>query len=126
MAGNSAISTRSDETVTAAACCERWPPVLHRIAREQAHLTPPRTREWSYVSLEAAPGPSSRRAGDRPSTAIFDWIEAWYNPTRRHSRLGNISPDQHERNHHARPKENDSEDTNPSDVNYEQDKREAA
>jgi len=22
-------------------------------------------------------------------TAIFDWIEAWYNPTRRHSRLGN-------------------------------------
>ena len=32
-------------------------------------------------------------------TAIFDWIEAWYNPTRRHSRLGNISPDQYERHH---------------------------
>ena len=32
-------------------------------------------------------------------TAIFDWIEAWYNPARRHSRLGYLSPDQYERNH---------------------------
>lgn len=30
-------------------------------------------------------------------TAIFDWIEARYNPARRHSRLGYRSPDQYER-----------------------------
>src|SRR6266571_2827661 len=32
-------------------------------------------------------------------TAIFDWIEAWYNPARRHSRLGYRSPDQYEQAH---------------------------
>jgi putative transposase len=32
-------------------------------------------------------------------TAIFDWIEAWYNPARRHSRLGYLSPDQYEQTH---------------------------
>jgi putative transposase len=34
------------------------------------------------------------------STAMFDWIEAFYNPTRRHSALGNISPAEFERRHH--------------------------
>ena len=24
--------------------------------------------------------------------AMFEWIEAWYNPTRRHSTLGDLSP----------------------------------
>jgi len=33
------------------------------------------------------------------STAMFDWIEAFYNPTRRHSALGNISPAECERRH---------------------------
>ena len=33
------------------------------------------------------------------STAMFDWIEAFYNPTRRHSALGNISPAEFERRH---------------------------
>lgn len=32
-------------------------------------------------------------------TAIFDWIEAWYNPARRHSRLGYRSPAHYERDH---------------------------
>ena len=32
-------------------------------------------------------------------TVIFTWIESWYNPLRRHSRLGYRSPDQHERAH---------------------------
>jgi len=27
-----------------------------------------------------------------PATAIFDWIEIFYNRTRRHSSLGNIPP----------------------------------
>ena len=30
------------------------------------------------------------------STAIFDWIEAFYNPTRRHSSLDMMSPNQFE------------------------------
>jgi hypothetical protein len=30
--------------------------------------------------------------------AIFTWIEAWYNPLRRHSGLGQRSPNKFERN----------------------------
>ena len=52
-------------------------------------------------------------------TAIFDWIEAWYNPARRHSRLGYRSPDLYEREHH-------SEDMNLTDINYKQEERKAA
>jgi putative transposase len=33
------------------------------------------------------------------STAMFDWIEGFYNRTRRHSALGNISPMEFERRH---------------------------
>jgi len=33
------------------------------------------------------------------STAIVDWIEAFYNRRRRHSSLGNISPINYERRH---------------------------
>jgi putative transposase len=51
-------------------------------------------------------------------TAIFDWIEAWYNPARRHSRLGYRSPDQYERDH-------DWEDENPSDINNDQERKAA-
>ena len=32
-------------------------------------------------------------------TALFTWIEGWYNPRRRHSSLGQISPDTFERKH---------------------------
>jgi transposase InsO family protein len=31
------------------------------------------------------------------AAAIFEWIEAWYNPRRRHSSIGNISPVAYER-----------------------------
>jgi putative transposase len=51
-------------------------------------------------------------------TAIFDWIEAWYNPARRHSRLGYRSPDQYER-------DRDCEDENPSDINNNQERKAA-
>jgi putative transposase len=31
--------------------------------------------------------------------AMFDWIQAWYNPTRRHSRCGMLNPLDYERAH---------------------------
>src|SRR6266536_878732 len=52
-------------------------------------------------------------------TAIFDWIEAWYNPLRRHSRLGYHAPDQYERNH-------DWVSTERPDMNYRQEEQQAA
>jgi putative transposase len=52
-------------------------------------------------------------------TAIFDWIEAWYNPARRHSRLSYRSPDQYERNH-------ERVSTERPDINYRQEEQQAA
>jgi putative transposase len=31
------------------------------------------------------------------ASAIFEWIEAWYNPHRRHTSIGSISPVAYER-----------------------------
>ena len=39
--------------------------------------------------------------GHQARTAIFDWIERWYNPKRRHSSLGNLSPAEFERRWHT-------------------------
>jgi transposase InsO family protein len=36
---------------------------------------------------------------DQLSSAMFEWIEAFYNPTRRHSALGYLSPADYERTH---------------------------
>ena len=41
----------------------------------------------------AAPLQGQREA----SLAIFDFIEGWYNPHRRHSALGYLSPNNYER-----------------------------
>jgi putative transposase len=35
--------------------------------------------------------------------AVFDWIEAWYNPLRRHSAIGRMSPANFERSHPFQP-----------------------
>jgi len=37
------------------------------------------------------------------ASAIFEWIEAWYNPSRRHSALGYHSPVTYERMHQTPP-----------------------
>jgi hypothetical protein len=41
----------------------------------------------------------SFRTRQQARTGIFDWIEAWYNRERRHSRLDYHSPDQYERDY---------------------------
>lgn len=38
---------------------------------------------------------------DELGQAIFEWIEAWYNPRRRHSGIGDVSPLEFEDTHHA-------------------------
>ncbi|HNP58806.1 MAG: integrase core domain-containing protein [Candidatus Nanopelagicales bacterium] len=35
------------------------------------------------------------------AAAIFEWIEGWYNPRRRHSTLGDLSPHEYEALHTA-------------------------
>lgn len=35
-------------------------------------------------------------------TAIYDYVEGWYNPRRRHSALGYLSPAEFEAQHHRR------------------------
>jgi hypothetical protein len=37
------------------------------------------------------------RTREEARTAVFSWIEGWYNPHRRHSSLGYLSPKQFER-----------------------------
>ncbi len=34
-----------------------------------------------------------------PAAAIFEWIEAWYNPRRRHTSLGDLAPAEYENLH---------------------------
>ncbi|MBY6364842.1 IS3 family transposase, partial [Rhodococcus corynebacterioides] len=39
---------------------------------------------------------------DQLASAIFEWIEAWYNPHRRHSGIGYSSPVDYEHAYHRR------------------------
>ena len=39
------------------------------------------------------------RTGDRARANVFDYIERFHNPRRRHSTIGYLSPMQFERNH---------------------------
>jgi putative transposase len=47
-------------------------------------------------------GRSRFRTQAEARMAIFDFIEAWYNPRRRHSGLGSLSPNEFERSHALR------------------------
>lgn len=48
------------------------------------------------------------RAKDQARLAVFDYIEAFYNPVRAHSALGYLSPDEHEAAYHQRQKKEDT------------------
>lgn len=53
---------------------------------------------WSTMQRELL---DTRRWGDpaQLGSAIFEWIEAWYNPRRRHTALGMLSPVDYETRH---------------------------
>ena len=53
---------------------------------------------WGTLQLEVL---DRRKWATRDSlaNAIFEWIECWYNPKRRHSSLGMLSPTEYERLH---------------------------
>ncbi len=53
---------------------------------------------WGSMQIELL---NTRTWPDRDTlaTAIFEWMECWYNPKRRHSSLGYLSPNDHERRH---------------------------
>ena len=51
---------------------------------------------WSTMQRELL----DQRQWETPeelAAAIFEWIEAWYNPRRRHTSLGHLSPIAYER-----------------------------
>jgi transposase InsO family protein len=52
---------------------------------------------WSTMQRELL-DQSSWQTPEQLGTAIFEWIEAWYNPRRRHTSLGMLSPVDYE--HH--------------------------
>ncbi len=49
------------------------------------------TLEWELIERNDWP------TRDAARLAIFDYIECWYNPKRRHSSLGYLSPAEYER-----------------------------
>jgi len=55
---------------------------------------------WGTMQLELL---DSRiwRTRTELATAIFEWIECWYNPLRRHSSIGMLSPVDYETRHTA-------------------------
>ena len=49
------------------------------------------------------------RTREEARTAVFSWIEGWYNPHRRHSSLGYLSPEQFEQEFAAEHESRSSE-----------------
>lgn len=54
-------------------------------------VLPPHSRDGNRVSLKSH-GRGGYSTRQQAMTAIFDYIEAFYNHTRRHSTLGFLSP----------------------------------
>ena len=58
--------------------------------------------ESFFATLECELVARSRwRTHAEARMAVFDFIEAFYNPRRRHSALGHVSPAESERRHHT-------------------------
>jgi putative transposase len=73
------------------------------------------------IEKELLRGRSFRTRGEARS-AVFDWIECWYNRERRHSRLGYRSPEQFERDH----EQNDDCASGPDEMIYREQQGRAA
>ncbi len=55
----------------------------------------------SFATLECElVARARRRTHAEARMAVFDFIDAFYNPRRRHSALGYLSPTEYERQHH--------------------------
>jgi putative transposase len=61
---------------------------------------------WGTMQLELLDR-NSWETRDDLANAIFEWIECWYNPKRRHSSLGMTSPADHDTAHPSRPSPHD-------------------
>ncbi|WP_295012872.1 IS3 family transposase [uncultured Microbacterium sp.] len=55
---------------------------------------------WSTMQRELL-DQHAWQSRDELGQAIFEWTEAWYNPRRRHSGIGDVSPLESENIHHA-------------------------
>ncbi|MFJ6678627.1 integrase core domain-containing protein [Microbacterium sp. NPDC091382] len=55
---------------------------------------------WSTMQPELLDQPAWQ-SPDELARAIFEWIEVWYNPKRRHSGIGDVSPLEFENTHPA-------------------------
>lgn len=55
---------------------------------------------WSTMQRELL-DQHAWQSRDELGQAIFEWIEAWYNPRRRHSGIGDVSPLEFENTHRA-------------------------
>ncbi len=53
------------------------------------------------TSISTTSGCNPLAARDQLALALFDWIETWYNPQRRHSYTNGLSPTDYEAAHAA-------------------------
>ncbi len=76
------------------ACVPRW-------ARSAMRMTTPCARASSPPSNASCSIAGGSRRRPRRDSAVFAFIEGFYNPRRRHSSIGYLSPIDYERRHHA-------------------------